>query len=171
MTFLIVFHAIICVMLGIIILMQAGRKGGLTEAFASTESMLGTKTNEFMVTATTIFCVLFFVTSLGLAILSSQKGKSLMTDANVKPKSQQTDALDKMSKDVDAVKQEAASAAVEAKDVVQATVDQAVVAIDPAVTEAAQGAVEPANQAAEAAVQAEVITETSEEQPAVVPAQ
>jgi len=73
-------HAVLSVLLIVVILMQSGRGGGLTEGFASAESMFGAKTNEFMIKATTIFATLFLVTCLGLAVLSSQKGKSLMSD-------------------------------------------------------------------------------------------
>jgi len=72
-------HAVVSIMLLVIILMQSGRGGGLTESFASAESMFGAKTNEFMIKATTIFASLFLITCLGLAVYSSQKGKSLMS--------------------------------------------------------------------------------------------
>jgi len=72
-------HAVISILLLVIILMQSGRGGGLTEGFASAESMFGAQTNEFMIKATTVFATIFFVSCLGLAILSSQKGKSLMS--------------------------------------------------------------------------------------------
>jgi len=80
MGFMMVIHALISIMLMVIILMQSGRGGGLTEGFASAESVFGAQTNEFMIKATTVFAGLFLVTCLGLAVLSSQKGKSLMAD-------------------------------------------------------------------------------------------
>jgi len=73
-------HALVSILLLVIILMQSGRGGGLTEGFASAESMLGAKTNEFMIKATTVFASLFLMTCLGLAIFSSQEGKSLMSN-------------------------------------------------------------------------------------------
>ena len=72
-------HAVVSIMLLVIILMQSGRGGGLTESFASAESVFGAKTNEFMIKATTVFASLFLITCLGLAVYSSQKGKSLMS--------------------------------------------------------------------------------------------
>ena len=72
------FHGLVCVLLVLVILMQSGRGGGLTEGFASAESIFGAKTNSFMVKATTILGTVFLVTCLSIAILSSQKGKSLM---------------------------------------------------------------------------------------------
>ena len=79
-TFVVVIHVIVCAILALVILMQAGRGGGLTETFASAESMFGAKTNEFMVKATTVFATLFIVSCLTLAFLSSQKEKSLMSE-------------------------------------------------------------------------------------------
>jgi len=78
--FLTFFHAFISLLLLVIILMQSGRGGGLTEAFASAESMFGANTNELLIKGTTDLASLFLVTSLSLAVLSAQRGKSIMTD-------------------------------------------------------------------------------------------
>lgn len=80
MGFILVIHVIVCVLLVICILMQAGRGGGLTETFQSAESMFGTQTNVFMVRLTTIFAVIFLSTSLILAFNSSKGAKSLMAN-------------------------------------------------------------------------------------------
>jgi len=77
--FFMVLHALVSILLLVIILMQSGRGGGLTEGFASAESMFGAQTNEFMIKMTTVFSMLFLITCLGLAVLSAQKGKSLMS--------------------------------------------------------------------------------------------
>ena len=73
-------HAIVSILLIIIILMQSGRGGGLTEGFASAESMFGAQTNEILIKATSIFAAVFLVMCLGLALLSAQKGRSLMSN-------------------------------------------------------------------------------------------
>ena len=83
--FIMFIHALVCVMLTAAILMQSGRGGGLTEGFASADSMLGAKTNEVMVKATTILTVVFLVTCLSLAVLSSRSGKSVMPDTVAPP--------------------------------------------------------------------------------------
>jgi preprotein translocase subunit SecG len=80
MGFILVIHVIVCVLLVITILMQAGRGGGLTETFQSAESMFGTQTNVFMVRLTTILAVIFLSTSLILAFNSSKVDKSLMAN-------------------------------------------------------------------------------------------
>jgi preprotein translocase subunit SecG len=79
-TGIVIIHAFVCVILIIVILMQSGRGGGLTEGFAAAESMFGGKTNAFMIKTTTIFCTIFFVTCLALATMSSIKSRSLMED-------------------------------------------------------------------------------------------
>ena len=81
MGFILVIHVIVCVLLVISILMQAGRGGGLTETFQSAESMFGTQTNVFMVRFTTILAAIFICTSLLLAFKSSREGDhSLMAN-------------------------------------------------------------------------------------------
>ncbi len=82
---IIFFHAVICILLITIILIQPGKSGGLTEGLASAESIFGAKTNVFIIKTTTILAVFFLVTCLGLAVLSSQKGKSLMSQQSLPP--------------------------------------------------------------------------------------
>ncbi len=78
--FFIVIHVLICVLLIVIILAQSGRGGGLTEGFGAAESVFGAKTNEFMIRATGIAGMIFLITSLSLAYLSSRAERSLMSD-------------------------------------------------------------------------------------------
>lgn len=80
---LIFIHTIICVLLAVIILMQSGRGGGLTEGFSSAENLLGAQTDSFLTRTTTIFSVIFFITCLTLAVISSKKDKSLMANRTV----------------------------------------------------------------------------------------
>ena len=80
MGFILAIHVIVCVLLVICILMQAGRGGGLTETFQSAESMFGTQTNVFMVRFTTILAVIFLSTSMILALNSSKGDQSLMAN-------------------------------------------------------------------------------------------
>src|ERR1039457_3177048 len=80
MVFILVIHVIVCVLLVIAILMQAGRGGGLTETFQSGESMFGTQTNVFMLRLTTVLAVIFLSTSLILALKSSKVDQSLMAN-------------------------------------------------------------------------------------------
>ncbi len=90
MTGLIIFiHVVICILLIAIILMQPGKSGGLTDTMASAESVFGAKTNVFVIKTTAIFAAIFLVTCMGLAILSAQKGRSLMADQALPPVSTQ----------------------------------------------------------------------------------
>jgi preprotein translocase subunit SecG len=83
MGFILVIHVIVCVLLVICVLMQAGRGGGLTETFQSAESMFGTQTNVFMVRTTTVLAVIFLSTALILAINSSKGDQSLMANKSL----------------------------------------------------------------------------------------
>ena len=78
MSFLLVIHVTFCILLIIIILIQAGRGGGLVDSFSGVESMFGTKTSALLTKMTTIFASLFFICCLSLAILSARQSKSLM---------------------------------------------------------------------------------------------
>jgi len=78
MGFVIFMHAVACVFLILIILMQSGRGGGLTEGFAPAESIFGAKTNTVLVKATAILATVFIVTCLSLAFLSMTRSRSLM---------------------------------------------------------------------------------------------
>ena len=92
MGFILFIHVLVCVLLVISILMQAGRGGGLAESFASAESMFGTQTNAFMVRVSTVLAIIFITTSLVLAFHASRKDNSLMADKKFLPKVQQTKA-------------------------------------------------------------------------------
>jgi preprotein translocase subunit SecG len=78
--FIIVIHIFVCLVLIAVILLQAGRGGGMSDMFGGGQpnSILGTQSNVFMTRATEVCAVLFVITSLTLGILSTQKGKSLI---------------------------------------------------------------------------------------------
>lgn len=71
-------HIIACLALIGIVLIQAGRGGGLTESFSKAESIFGTMTNTLLTRATTVLAIVFFITCLSLAFLSKQRSKSLL---------------------------------------------------------------------------------------------
>ena len=81
--FLIVVHVIVCLVLIFVVLLQAGRGGGFSEMFGGGQpsSILGTQTNAFMTRATEVCAVVFVITSLSLGLMSAQKSKSLVHQA------------------------------------------------------------------------------------------
>jgi len=87
-TLVIAIHVVICGLLILLVLIQQGRGGGLIDSFSSAESIFGTKTNTFLVKATSLLATAFFLTCLSLAFLSLQKGKSLL-DTSYQPGTEQ----------------------------------------------------------------------------------
>lgn len=81
MGLVIAIHIIVCALLIIVILIQAGRGGGLVEGFSGVESMFGTKTNAFLTRITSILSVFFFLTCIMLALISARQSRSLLRDA------------------------------------------------------------------------------------------
>ncbi|MDP8258615.1 MAG: preprotein translocase subunit SecG [Candidatus Aadella gelida] len=77
--FLIVVHITVCLVLIATILLQAGKGGGLTEAFGgeSNQSVFGTQTPHLLKKATTISAIAFLLTSLFLGMITARRGKSL----------------------------------------------------------------------------------------------
>ncbi len=76
--FVVVIHIITSLLLITVIMMQSGRGGGLTESLSGAESIFGTKTNSFMVRTTSVLAVIFLFTCIGLAVLSTQRNRSLI---------------------------------------------------------------------------------------------
>tara|TARA_B100000315_G_C14371140_1_gene493003 strand:- start:145 stop:513 length:369 start_codon:yes stop_codon:yes gene_type:complete len=75
---ILILHVVVVLGLVGMILIQRGRSGGLVEALGGVESIFGTKTNSFFVKATVVLAIMFFLTSISLAYLSKEQGKSLM---------------------------------------------------------------------------------------------
>ena len=76
-------HLVACFVLILVILLQAGRGGGFADGAGggAAQSLFGTRGTVYLTRATTVFAATFMVTSLTLAILSIQKGRSLMESA------------------------------------------------------------------------------------------
>jgi len=83
--FVIAIHVIASLVLIAVILLQAGRGGGLSETFggSSTQSILGTKTSVFLKRATAASAVIYIFTCLTLAVLTSHRGRSLVSKSGV----------------------------------------------------------------------------------------
>jgi preprotein translocase subunit SecG len=91
-----ILHIVVVIGLIGIILIQRGRSGGLVEALGGVESIFGTKTSAMLVRGTVILAVIFFSTSISLAYLSKERGKSVIErygDNDKKTKSNAKDAV------------------------------------------------------------------------------
>jgi preprotein translocase subunit SecG len=78
---IIAIHVIVSLVLIAVILLQAGRGGGLSETFGggATQTLFGTKTSVFLSRATAVAAVVYIITCLSLAVLTSHRGRSLVT--------------------------------------------------------------------------------------------
>ena len=72
-------HIVVCFVLIIVILLQAGRGQGLTGANfgGNVQSLFGTKASSFLTKATSVCAIIFLFTCIGLNILEVQKSRSL----------------------------------------------------------------------------------------------
>ena len=81
-------HVVVSIVLIAVILLQAGRGGGLSESFggSSTQTLFGTKTNVFLTRATAASAIIYIITCLTLAVMTGHRGKSLMAkEGLIKP--------------------------------------------------------------------------------------
>lgn len=80
-TLLVILHVIVCFVLILVILLQAGRGQGLTGATfggGNVQSLFGTRAGDFLTKATTVSAICFLLTCVVLNIIEAQKSKSLM---------------------------------------------------------------------------------------------
>lgn len=78
-------HVIVCLVLIVVILLQAGRGQGLTGASfggGNVQSLFGTKASSFLTKATTVCAILFLFTCIGLNVMEIQKSRSLFKSPN-----------------------------------------------------------------------------------------
>jgi len=77
---LITIHIIVCFILILTILLQAGRGGGLTEAFGgdAAQSILGTQAPVLLKKITEVSAIVFLVTSLLLGVFASRGSRSMI---------------------------------------------------------------------------------------------
>lgn len=81
---LVILHVVVCFMLIMIVLLQTGKGADMGAAFGggSSQTLFGsTGASTFLSKATTIAAIVFMLTSLGLAYMSSNRsGSSIMMD-------------------------------------------------------------------------------------------
>jgi preprotein translocase subunit SecG len=85
--FVIAVHIFVSAVLIIVILMQAGRGSGVSEMFggSSTRTIFGTSASNFLMRATAVCAVVFIITCVTLAIMSSNRSRSLMESSKEAP--------------------------------------------------------------------------------------
>src|SRR5215471_15346915 len=111
-TVLTVVHVILCLFLIVVVLLQAGKGGGMGIAFGGggSQTVFGSSgAGNFLTRLTAIFAVCFFVNSLVLAYLSSQSdSKRLQTLSERKNAAKENEkaANDKIAKDIEKKKVE-----------------------------------------------------------------
>lgn len=74
-------HVVVSFVLIAVILLQAGRGGGLSESFggSSTQTIFGTKTSVFLMRATAVSAVVYIFTCLALGVMTAHMGRSLVS--------------------------------------------------------------------------------------------
>ena len=79
-------HVLVSLVLIAVILLQAGRGGGLSDTFggSSTQTLFGTKTSVFLTRATAASAIIYILTCLTLAVMTSHRGRSLVSQSSVK---------------------------------------------------------------------------------------
>ena len=82
--FIVCIHIVVCLVLIVVILLQAGRGQGLTGASfgGNVQSLFGTKASSFLTKATSVCAVLFLFTCIGLNVIEVQKSRSLFKSPN-----------------------------------------------------------------------------------------
>lgn len=111
--FLTIIHVIVCLVLILVILLQAGRGQGLAGAsFGSgnVQSLFGTRAADFLTKATSVSAICFLFTCIGLNIVESGKSRSLI-QASRKTAPVDIDAVKKALEKIKAEEKTAAAAA------------------------------------------------------------
>lgn len=82
--FITVIHILVCLVLILVILLQAGRGAGLSWGSfgGDPQSVFGTKSATFLKKATTVSAILFLLTCIALNVFETQKSKSLFSAGN-----------------------------------------------------------------------------------------
>src|SRR3990167_8179940 len=80
-------HIIVSLILIAVILLQAGRGGGLSESFggSSTQTIFGTKPSLFLTRATAVSAVVYILPCLVLGVMTSHRGRSLVARGGIQP--------------------------------------------------------------------------------------
>lgn len=100
-----VLHVLVCFILILVILLQAGRGQGLTgPSFGSgnVDSLFGTRAADFLTKATSVAAICFLLTCIGLDYMEAQKSRSLLQGPQKSPPID----IEQIKKALEKVKQE-----------------------------------------------------------------
>jgi preprotein translocase subunit SecG len=89
--FLYVFEVIICLLLGVVVLLQKPKEGGLGVSFGAgtAEALFGAQTGNVLVKITVILGTIFLLNTVILSRLTSRGTDSVMTNVKTAPAAQQ----------------------------------------------------------------------------------
>ena len=107
--FLTVVHVIVCFILILVILLQAGRGQGFSGAAFGTgnvQTLFGTRAGDFLSKATSVAAICFLLTSIGLDFIEVRKSRSLLEG----PRQTNKIDLDTIKRALEQAKQEGAAA-------------------------------------------------------------
>jgi len=78
-------HVVISLFLIAVILLQAGKGGGLADTFGGSQmqNMFGTKSATVLTKLTAVCAIGFIITCISLAVLSSKRTKSIVDNINI----------------------------------------------------------------------------------------
>ena len=82
---LIVIHVIISLFLIAVILLQAGKGGGVADTFGGSQmqNLFGTKSTTVLTKLTAVCAIGFIVTCISLALISSRQGRSIVDNVRI----------------------------------------------------------------------------------------
>lgn len=82
-------HVFVCVFLILVILLQAGRGGGMSEMFggamSQNQKLFGTETNSLLTKVTSYCAIIFIITCISLDIATANRGRSLLSSQPLTP--------------------------------------------------------------------------------------
>ena len=89
---LITVHVIISLFLIAVILLQAGKGGGLADSFGGSQmqNMFGTKSATVLTRLTAVCAIGFIATCIALAVISSHQARSIVDNVRIPPQSSTT---------------------------------------------------------------------------------
>ena len=82
---LIVIHVVISLFLIAVILLQAGKGGGLSDTFGGSQmqNLFGTKSTSVLTKLTAVCAIGFIVTCISLALISSHRARSVVDNVRI----------------------------------------------------------------------------------------